>query len=227
MSHKHTYIEFVGQHSAGKTTTIHYLVDQRLLKPLRAVYPQQLKRNQMHFIGMVPFLFVQNIQHAWFLSRFLLRNAELNWINYHAVARHLFKMIILHPYYDKTFSFDVMLKDDMVHLLPRIAFRKDVNIELALREFISHFAYRFDGLVYMEVPYAKMKERFEERFQARPHSRKKSREPVYERAYEQNKVLKQVLLEQRKIPVLVLSGEDAIEENAEKVADFIRTNIHE
>lgn len=227
MSHKHTYIEFVGQHSAGKTTTIQQIVDKHLLAPLDATYPQKLKRNQLHFLASLPLLFIQNTRHTWFLMRFLLRNAKRNWINYHAVARHLFKMIALHPYYDKMFAFDVMLKDDMLHLLPRIEFRDGVDVAGAFTTFVSHFAHRYNGLVYMEVSYEKMKERFEERFQERPRSRRKSREQVYERAYKQNKILKRVLLEQREIPILVLNGEDAINENTEKVTHFIRTNIHD
>lgn len=225
MSHKHTYIEFVGQHSAGKTTTIQRVVEDGILAPTRVVYPQLFKRNNLHFMLMTPLLFIVNARHVWFLTVFILRYTKCNWINYHAVFRHLYKMIVLHPYYDKTFSFDVMLKDDMVHLLPRVDFKDGVDVEVAFTTFISHFSYRFNGLVYMELPYEEMAARFEERFNTRPTSRKKSRKPVYERAYQQNQILKKVLCAQTMTPVLILQGTEPIETNVQKVTEFIRTYI--
>jgi len=222
MKERKHYIEFVGQHTAGKTVTIHEIVDKSLLAPMQSVYPQQLKRRKIHFALMLPVLFVQNFIHFWFAVIFLLRYTKWNWTNYHAVGRHLLKMVLLHPYYEKHFEFDVWMKDDMLHLLPRIEFRRSVDTEVVLTKFFKHFAYLYEGIVYLDLPYEEMKRRFEERFKERSESRRANREKVYERAFEQNKILKKILVEQKQVPVLLLSGTESTEQNATESAEFIR-----
>ncbi|MEX0917675.1 MAG: hypothetical protein WDZ93_00810 [Candidatus Paceibacterota bacterium] len=226
MRSKQYYVEFVGQHGAGKTRTIHEIVNRDMLAPYAAVYPQQLQRSRVHFACSVPLLLVLHIRHVWFVGRFLLQYAKWNWINYHAAARHLIKMVVLHPYYESRFDFDIWMKDDMLHLLPRIEFQDGVEVIAVFRKYFNHFAYRYNGVVYIELPYDVMMQRFEQRFRARDPKRKENRTPVYERAFQQNKLLKQVLTEQTLVPVLVIDGTHDVSDNAQQVVAFIRTHIY-
>ena len=227
MTQKRTYVEFVGMHTSGKTTIIKEIVHSSLLEPLCAVYPQKLERRRLHFAFSLPRVFISEFRNIWFVFFFLLRYAKWHWTNYHAAGRHLLKMVLLHPYYEKNFAFDVWMKDDMLHLLPRIEFRKGVDVSRVLREFFEHFAYRYDALVYVEVQYTQIQKRFEERFKMRPAALRENRIVVYKRAHSQNKILKEVLLAQKKVPVLELDGRDSISSNAKKAALFIRNTIHE
>ena len=78
-------------------------------------------------------------------------------------------MIILHPYYYR-YDFDVFLKDDMLHMLQRVMFKKKVNLEEAFREYLMHFIYLYDGLIYVDIEPEVMWRRFKERFPGRSHS---------------------------------------------------------
>lgn len=218
------YVEFLGQHTAGKTTTIHEVVHQGRMAPLVAIYPQQITRSRVGFFLALPWLVISNIHHLWFVAHFLARYAVFNWINYHAVARHLFKMVLLHPYYER-YAFDVWMKDDMLHLLPRIEFKHGVDVARVLKTFFNHFAYRYDGLVYVDIPYEVMRARFEHRFAGRDPARRDNRGPVYERSYKQTAVLREIISLQKAIPVLMLDGTQPVTENAQRVASFITTHV--
>jgi len=224
MKRKKKYIEFTGPHTAGKTSIIHEIVDNDLLKPLSVIYPQKIKRSSILFALALPWVAICNFRHLLFLKFFWLRYVKLNFINYHSVGRHLFKMILLHPYYER-YDFDVWLKDDMLHLLPRIDFRKGVDVDTVLRKFFMHFAYLYDGIVYVDIPETVMKERFDSRFEGRSSWRIKSRIPVYKRSYVQGQVLKNILVGQKCVPVLCINGTDEIQKNAHHVEDFIKKEI--
>ncbi len=220
------YIEFVGQHTAGKTSTIHRIVDGDMLRPLVAMYPQKIKRSNTHLTLSLPTLFVQSFGDLFFLAKFMFRFTKLSPINYHAVWRHLFKMVLLHRYYQH-YDFDIWMKDDMLHLLPRSAFRSGVDVRHAFGKFFAHFAYLYDAIIYIDLPKDVMLQRFSSRFSNRSRRRRKSREPVYERAFEQNKILKRVLFEQSEVPVLEISGTNGVEENAVEVVEFINKIVYE
>lgn len=226
MNERKYYIEFVGQHTAGKTSTIHDIVDNELLEPKVAIYPQNIQRSRLHFFLSLPILVLQNLRHLWFMVHFLSRYGEWSWINYHAAGRHLMKMVILHPYY-KRFDFDIWMKDDMLHLLPRIAFRRTVDVEGVFREFFTHFSYLYDGIVYLNLSYDIMQQRFRSRFTVRPDKRRRSREPVYERAFIQNEILKRMLTEQTQVPVLVLDGADEVHKNSLQTVEFVKEIVYE
>lgn len=224
MKNSKYYIEFVGQHTAGKTSILKHIVDQDLLKPLVAIYPQKVKRSQFHFWFSLPWLVLKNLNDLFFVSGFFLRHTKFSWINYHAAWRHLLKMVILHPYYER-YNFDIWMKDDMLHLLPRIDFKKNVDVRVCLEKFFKRFESRYDGLVYVDLPYEIMQKRFLVRFDDRPKSRKKSRGPVYERSFQQTLLLKEILLDQKSIPVLVIDGTEDISDNAKKAASFIKAKV--
>lgn len=218
------YIEFVGQHTAGKTTVIKAVVDGSLLSPLLAIYPQKLVRSRANFYWQLIPLLLKHSKNFLFVVYFLLTYAKWSWINYHAVGRHLLKMVILHPYYEDN-NFDLWMKDDMLHLLPRLELRSWVDSEKIFRMFFEHFASVYDGIVYMDISYTVMQDRFKDRFSSRPVKRRRSRGPVYERAFVQNQVLKKVLLGQTVVPVLLLDGTSPVSENAQLVKEFIEKNI--
>lgn len=226
MKRRKYYFEFVGQHTAGKTTIIRDIVDGDYLSPYVSIYPQLVTRSRGFFWLHLPILFFKNIPHLWFLLRFSLRYAKLNWINFHAVGRHLWKMIILHPYFER-FDFDIWMKDDLLHLLPRIEFKNSTNssVKSSFKLFFDHFKYLYDGIVYVDLPYDVMQERFFNRFKDRSRLRRASRTPVYERAFTQNILLKEILLEQEIVPVLVIRGTDSIDTNRESVVNFIKKYI--
>ena len=220
------YIEFVGQHTAGKTTVIRDIVDRGLLEPTKAIYPQKINRSRLDFTCSMPRLFFDHIRDILFIFQFFARNVKCNWVNYHSAGRHMWKMIILHPYFLK-FDFDVWMKDDLLHLLPRLEFKHGVNISDAFGAFFNHFAHWYSGLVFIDLPHEDMKARFNERFKNRPHRRRENRSKVYERAYAQNTVLKYVLLEQNKVRVLVLDGKSDVTIKSEQVVKFIEELLHE
>lgn len=220
------YIEFVGQHTAGKTTVIRDIVDRGLLEPQKAIYPQIIKKSRIHFFLKLPQLFFNNIFDLIFITLFFLRHANFTWTNYHSSGRHMWKMVILHPYYSK-FDFDIWMKDDLLHLLPRIEFRENVDVYFAFQRFFNRFSHLYSGLIYIELPYQKMKSRFNIRFENRSPRRRANRAAVYERAYTQNFILKRILLEQSQIPILVLDGLSDVESKSAQVVRFISEKIYE
>lgn len=220
------YIEFVGQHTAGKTSVIHDIVDRECLLPTKAIYPQKLNRSRTHFFLNLPLLFLNNIRNLCFICLFFLRYTKFTWINYHSAGRHMWKMVLLHPYHVK-FNFDLWMKDDLLHLLPRIEFRNKVDVSDVFQMFFNHFSHLYDGLVYIDLPYEEMKERFKSRFESRSFRRKANRELVYDRAYKQNILLKEVLMNQNKVPILVLDGLVEVKNKSSMVVKFIKVNILE
>ena len=224
MKKKPHYVEFVGQHTAGKTSTIQAIVDNEMLAPIAAMYPQQITRNNWHFYSVLPFLCVRQLPSLLFVLHFMLRYGSWRYTNYHAVGRHLIKMVVLHPYYER-FPADVWFKDDMLHLLPRIQFRPTVDVRRVLEKYVEHFMQRYDGLVFIDVAVDVMRERFAERFKDRPTARREDRRIVYERAYTQNLFLKEILQNQTSVPVLFLEGEQSIEANAAAVVAFVREKV--
>ena len=220
------YIEFVGQHTAGKTTVIHDIVDRGLLEPKKAIYPQKIKKSRIHFFLKLPQLFFTNIFDLIFIISFFLRNTNYTWTNYHSSGRHMWKMVILHPYYSK-FDFDIWMKDDLLHLLPRIEFRENVDVYFAFKKFFNRFSHLYSGLIYIELPYQKMKSRFDIRFKNRSSMRRANRAVVYERAYKQNFILKRILVEQSKVPILLLDGLSDVETKSAQVVRFISEKIYE
>lgn len=221
---KKYYIEFVGQHTSGKTRTIREIVDQGLLHPKKVIYPQKLDRSIWGFYLALPFIVIKQISHLWFLLRWLSKYTKWSWINYHSSIRHIWKMILLHPYYER-FEFDIWMKDDMLHLLPRLNFQDGVDVENAFSIFFKHFSYLYDGLVYVDIPYEVMQDRFSQRFKNRDHKRKSNRQPVYERAFAQNQILKKLLQEQTIVPFLIISGTEDLQDNAHKVVSFIKEKV--
>lgn len=220
------YVEFVGQHTAGKTITIKEIVDSELLAPKVAVYPQKIKRSQFNFILALPLLVIKHINDLYFVIKFLVLYTSWSWINYHAVGRHLLKMVLLHPYYCENYDFDIWFKDDMLHLLPRLQFNKNINVEDIFKTYFFHFSDLYDGIVYIDLPYEVMIKRFENRFRTRDVRRRENRTPVYERAFRQNLILRKVISEQKNIPFLILDGTDVISDNAKKVAEFVKTYVY-
>lgn len=221
------YFEFVGPHTSGKTTLIKYIVDQNLLKPKISFYPQKIQRSKIKFAFKFPFYFCANIKKILFLFYFIFKNVKLSYINYHAALRHLFKMIILHPYYCREYEFDIFFKDDMLHLLPRLHFKDDVDVSVAFKQYFNFFSKWYSGIIHIDLPYDVMIERFNQRFSKRDIERKKNRIPVYERAFAQNKILRQVLIEQESVPILCISGVDSISENVYKITNFVKMKLNE
>jgi len=218
------YIEFVGQHTAGKTTTLCKVVDEECLSPYTAFYPQQIHRSAIDFAFSMPMIIFQNMRHLFFVILFFCRYAKWHWTNYRNVGRHLMKQVILHPYYDK-FDFDIWLKDDMLHLLPRILFKNGVDVATALQEYFNHFSYLYDGIVYMDISREDMQKRIENRLVNRPVQRRRDLKIIYERTFCQNILLRQVLKDQKSVPCLFLNGNGDLQKNVEAVSDFIRVNI--
>jgi len=218
------YIEFVGAHGAGKTSIFHAIALQEMLLPHVAIYPGQVKRPKLHFALSVAALTLKNISHLYFVVMFILKKSKFKWVNYRNVLRPLLKMVILHPYY-RRFDFDVWLKDDMLHLIPRIIFKDSVDAEDALREYFEHFSYLYDGLIYVDIDSETVQERFKTRFPGRSAKFKKSREVIHERAFEQNKILRRIVTQQSQVPHLVLDGSEDIQENAERAVTFIKEKV--
>ena len=220
---KKYYVEFVGAHGSGKTFTYHAITKQNLMEPYKALYPGQVRRPTLHFASKWPIIAVKNIRHIVFLMVFFLRYAQIHHINF-KVLRSLVKMVILHPYYYH-FDFDVFLKDDMLHMLQRIIFKKRVNLEDAFREYLMHFIYLYDGLIYIDIEPKVMWRRFKKRFPGKSHSFKERRAVIHERAWQQSQVLRRVITTQTAVPYLVLEGGDNVQENAQKVVSFVSQKI--
>lgn len=138
----------------------------------------------------------------------------------------MWKMVILHPYFLK-FDFDVWMKDDLLHLLPRLEFKKNVDVCFALTMFFEHFEHRYDGLVFINLSYEEMKIRFDKRFENRTERRRKNRAEVYERAFAQNILLKDILHRQARVPTLILEGNADVKVKSAQVVEFIQDILHE
>ena len=217
----HRYIEFVGPHTSGKTTTMRTIIEQDLVAPYSCVTPYELKRSQLHFYLSVPWLALRQWRHLWFLTSFFLRYTKLQWTNFKDAWQYLFKMIILHPYY-KRFSFDVWIKDDMLHLLPHIVFRDGIDVQAAFREYVEHFLYLYDGLIYMDVARETMLTRAYDRNKEASEWYQNDRLVVYERTLLQSQALKTILREQQQVPYLELNGTDDLDSNTSQAAAFIK-----
>lgn len=224
MTQRKYYVEFVGPHTAGKTATIQQVVDKDLLAPSHAVYPQQLNRSRFHFMLSVPILAIRNAKHLFFLCMFFYQNAVWRKTNFTDAFQYLFKMIILHPYYAR-FDFDIWLKDDMLHLLPHIVFKREVSPKVAFRAYFDYFRFLYDGIVYIDVPYETFQQRFTHRFAQDSPQYVAERKRVHEHTFRQREEMRQMLLEQNTVPCLLLSGDANLEENAAKVAAFISTRV--
>ena len=222
-NNKKVYVEFVGAHGSGKTSTYHAITKQNLMKPCKALYPGQVKRPTFHFALSWPLIAIKNSQHIIFVISFFLRYAQMRYVNF-KVMRSIVKMVILHPYYYR-YDFEVFLKDDMLHMMQRVMFKKKVEIEGAFREYLTHFIYLYDGLVFVDIEQEIMWSRFSKRFTGKSHSFKKSRESIHQRAWQQSKILRRVIISQTAVPYLVLKGDDDVQENAQKVVSFVNQNI--
>ena len=220
---KKFYVEFVGAHGSGKTFTYHAITKQNLMEPYKALYPGQVRRPKLHFALRWPIIAIKNIRNIIFLISFFLRYAQMRYINF-KVLRSLVKMVILHPYYYR-FDFNVLFKDDMLHMLQRIMFKKNVNLDNAFREYLMHFIYLYDGLIYVDIEADVMWRRFKKRFPGKSHSFKKKRAIIHERAWHQSQILRRVITTQTAVPYLVLEGEDDVQENAQKVVSFVSQKI--
>jgi len=217
------YVEFVGAHGAGKTFIYHSIAKQQLLSPYKSIYPGQVKRPKVHFFLSLPVLIVKNIRHIVFVISFFVRYAQAKTINLR-VLRSLVKMILLHPYYYR-FDFNIFLKDDMLHMLQRIMFKASVQIEGAFQEYFMHFAYLYDGLVFVDIESEVMRERFKDRFPGRSDSFKNTRKVIHERALRQSQILRKVLATQNLIPFIALDGHNDVQVNAQKVVLFINQKV--
>ena len=223
VNRKKYYVEFTGAHGAGKTFTYHAIAKQQLLKPCKSLYPGQVQRPKVHFILSCPLLALKNIRHILFVIIFFFKYTEIGQLNL-KVLRVLIKMIILHPYYYR-FDFDILLKDDMLHMIQRIIFKKHVEVEKAFREYLMHFIYIYNGLIYVDIEIKVMHERFKKRFPGKSQAFKKSREVIHNRVHLQSKMLRRVITSQKIIPYLIINGSDNVHKNAQKVVAFINKKI--
>ena len=220
---KKYYAEFIGAHGAGKTFTYHAITKQHLLKPYKAVFPSQLKRPRLHFALSCPLIALKNIRHIIFVISFFFQYAQMRQINF-KVFRALFKMIILHKYCYR-FDFDVLLKDDMLHMLQRIMFKKNVQMQKAFSLYFMHFVYLYDGLIFVDINREEMNKRFKLRFIGKSVAFIKSREVIHERARKQSEILRKVVISQKIVPCLVLDGSADVNENAQKVVKFVKQKM--
>ena len=218
------YIEFAGVHTAGKSTLLNLIVDTGALLPLLATYPQKIKRPKFSFATYILISIITKYRDLIFVVNFLLKYAKLNWENYRVVGRFLLKMVILHDFY-KRFEFDVWLKDDMLHLLPRIQFRDKVDIYEGFLQYFLHFKGIYAGIIYINLDEELMQARFEARFSKRPKHRKISRKPLYSRVFRQNEILKKVLKNQQEVPVLFLDGSHSLASNSKRAVRFIKLTL--
>ena len=125
----------------------------------------------------------------------------------------------------KQSAHDVFLKDDMLHMVQRIMFKKKVKVEEAFREYLMHFMYLYDGLIFVDIEPEIMWERFKKRFPGKSLSFRKERAVIHERAWQQSRILRRVITEQTSVPYLVLEGCDGVQENALKVVSFVNQKI--
>lgn len=133
-------------------------------------------------------------------------------------------MIILHPYYNR-FNFNVLLKDDMLHMIQRIIFRKGLDIEDLFHKYFIHFAYLYDGLIFVDIDPKVMNERFKKRFPGRSKKFIKSRKIIHERVKVQSKMLREVIRSQKIVPYLIINGNNKVSKNAANVVSFFNKKI--
>lgn len=219
------YIEFVGAHGAGKTFTYHVIAKQQLLKPYTSLYPGQIKRLEFHFLLSCPFIAIKNILNIIFVLKFFCKYSRFTKINL-KVLTVLIKMIILHQYYFR-YDFNFFLKDDMLHMLQRIVFRAQVNIEEAFREYFVHFQNKYSGIIFVDIDKKTMLKRFKKRFPGKSKTFKENRAIIHERVKKQSKFLRKVIITQKNTPYLILNGNDDVNKNAQKVISFCKANIIE
>lgn len=217
------YIEFVGAHGAGKTYTYHVIAKQQLLKPYISLYPGQVKRPKLHFALSCPIILVKNIKNLIFVVKFFFNNAQINLINF-KVLRSLLKMIILHPYYFQ-FNFNFLLKDDMLHMLQRISFKTNVNVENVFYQYFTRFSFLYNGLIFVDISSQIMRERFKKRFPGKNEYFKESRRIIHERVKKQSVELRKVITTQTKVPYLIIDGSEDVNKNVKKIISFVKNKI--
>lgn len=220
---KKYYVEFAGAHGAGKTHTYHVIAKQQLLKPYISLYPGQVQRPRFHFLMSCPVIALKNIKHILFVVSFFLQYAKICLINF-KILRTLIKMIILHPYYNR-FHFNVLLKDDMLHMIQRIIFKKDLNVEKLFRKYFLHFTYLYDGLIFVDIDTEVMRERFKKRFPGKSKNFIRSRKIIHDRVKVQSEMLREVITSQTIVPYVLINGNDKVSKNVENVVTFIKKKI--
>ena len=217
------YFEFVGPHGSGKTFTYHLITKKNLLSPHKAIYPSQVKRPTLNFYLVWPFIAIKNLKHIIFVLLFFMRFAKIKNINLR-VLRSLLKMIILHPYYYR-FNYDVLLKDDMLHMLLRVIYKEKIDVEHALRDYLMHFLYLYDGFILVDTDDEVLSKRFKSRYPGKSEAFKRDRANIHERSRIQSKLLYRVITLQKLRPFIVIDGANVAEDNANKVVSFIQNNI--
>ena len=217
------YIEFVGAHGAGKTYTYHEITKKQLLKPYKSFFPGQVNRPKLHFAFNCPSIVLKNLKHILFVISFFYKYSKTKLLNF-KVCRVLIKMIILHTYYYR-YDFNIFLKDDMLHMIQRIIFKNDVDVDEVFDQFFSHFSYLYDGLIFVDISTKKMEERFKKRFPGKSENFKKSRKKIHERVKKQSANLRKIITLQNIVPYLIVNGNDDVNKNAQKIITFIKNEI--
>ena len=133
-------------------------------------------------------------------------------------------MIILHPYYNR-FNFNVLLKDDMLHMIQRIIFRTDLNVKNLFRKYFIHFAHLYDGLIFVDIDTKVMNERFKNRFPGKSKRYIRSRKIIHDRVKVQSKMLREVIISQKIVPYLIINGNDKVSKNAANFVSFFNKKI--
>lgn len=217
------YIEFIGAHGAGKSFLCKGIAKQQPLHSFNIIHPSNVRRPKLHFILSCPIIAIKNIKHILFVISYFFYYTKLKIINL-KVLRSLLKMIILHQYYYR-FNYDILLKDDMLHMLQRIVFKPKIEIETAFKAYFTHFSYLYDGLVFVCIDHDTIKERFKYRFKGKSESFKNIRKLIHERAFHQSKILRKVISSQNLIPFILVDGTNDLQMNSDKIISFINNKI--
>ena len=110
-------------------------------------------------------------------------------------------------------------------MIQRIIFRKDLDVENLFRKYFIHFAYLYDGLIFVDIDTKVMNERFKKRFPGRSKKFIETRKIIHERVKTQSKMLRKVIISQKTVPYLIINGNNKVSENAENVVSFFNKKI--
>ena len=217
-------IEFVGLPTSGKTT---------LYKKVAENYPATDKvkiitlvtdtsPNKIYILFKTPLLIISNAGKMSALMFFFIKNGKANSFN----AKLLFltiKIFLLTKYKQKQNS--ILLADGVFHLLAAMQY-KSVNIAKTMATFIQKNSHWYQAVVYVDITKEEFSKRFNERLILQDDFilcsyTAEQKQNYIDDVFARSLILKDVLTQDSSRPLLLLSGNESLENNAERVTRFI------
>ena len=220
------YIEFVGQPAVGKTTTAMAVANDEVLAGIYLLHPEGIFKQSKYFLYKNIFkIFIASLYSVFYHINFFLKHAKFSRYNYGRLV--LFLRFSVRHQIHILYKPDLIIREDTLHLIPTIDYRKNVNIEKITKKYIRNFSNDYHGIVYFESDY----EILEKRYIKREKNKNLSGDIIeynlikYKQYFSKQESVKKAINEQDNIPVIIIDGAKEIEQKKEEIINFIKEQV--